>query len=1460
MAYLEGTGAFSYVPDYGYAGADSTYYKLCDNLGMCSCATISLNVTNGAPAASPDIYGGVRASTMTQAYLYEVPAPGILANDSDPDGDSFSIQRPGGGYNTGHGSVGVFEDGSIRYIPNIGFTGVDTFPYTICDNLGKCSAATIFFLVDNDAGNAGAASCNANVGGPVNVTNGNMYLQQADYRLPGVGAAVEIARTYNSISQGTGLFGRGWSTAYDESVVVQDSNILRLNLPDGRAVYFYGAAGALTPVEPDFHGQVIKNGDGTFTLSLKDGSLHQFDAAGKLLSLTDRSGNQTALAYDANSHLVSITDAFGRALTATTSATGRVLSVGDQLGTIATYAYGPNEELLSATYADNSGFQFGYDGAYRLTSVTDAMGNVVESHTYDGQGRALTSEKQNGVERYTLSYVSASETDVTDALGRVTKYTFDTSKGRNVVTKVEGVCGCGGGGSQVQTWTYDGQLNVVSRTDALGHAVSFTYDGDGNLLTETNATGMVSYTYNQFNEMLTRTDQLNNVTTDTHDAWGNLLTLTNALNKATTFSYDQRGQLLSITNARSKVTAFAYDASGNLIQKTDAAGHASTFTYDARSRLTSATDALGGVTRYDYDAAGRVVKVTQPNAAFVTFNYDLAGRRTGVTDARGNSTSYGYDAASRLTSQTNAVGGVTSFAYDQMSNLTSSANALGRATNYEYDDFNRLSKVIYPAATAGAARLETRVEYDAVGNVRKRVDAAGRETLYDYDEVSRLVKVTDPLQQLTQYEYNARSEVTAVVDALGQRYEFVHDKLGQVRRVKRNGQTTAYTYDAVGSRKTRTDNNGATTTYSYDALNRLTDISYPDATTVAYSYDKLGRLKTATNENGTLSFGYNRVSRLTSVTDVFGQALDYNYDDNGNRTKASLNGATIATYRYDAVDRLTRLIDGAGAATTYTYDAASRLLSRRLPNGVVTTQEYDGLDRLTRLRHSKGAAAIADNLYQYNDANDITSWANASGTHAYTYDALDRLTFATNSVQPNESYAYDAVGNRTASQFSLSYQYQPFNRLAGTDAATYGYDSNGSLLSKTDGTGTWSYLWDFENRLKQVTRPDGTTVSYKYDALGRRVKRGRSDGSSTSYIYDGADVVRDINGDGSTVDYLNGPGVDDKLRQASAAGTYYFIQDHLGSTRSLTNTNGNVVESVSYDSFGNGASFLTRYGYTGREWDSNAGLYYYRNRWYDPAQGRFISEDPIGLNGGINLYAYASNDPVGKTDPSGLYEIDVHYYLTYYLALKTGCFKDWEAHDIAHEDQQTDENSSTMPGPGTTEQQRIQNRMYHALSQDAAEGVGSRLLWQGAMNEANGHHVWIGRYLHYLQDTFSHAGYTDDTWGHTPLNVPLGSGDYGDHDTDKTAYDPPKARRMVGATWKALLDYAKAKKCGCQPRWDNSWWKEINEFINVLTDSPRSSTIDATQRGLANPSLGDPDALTRKRRILGLPDRSSGQW
>ena len=185
------------------------------------------------------------------------------------------------------------------------------------------------------------------------------------------------------------------------------------------------------------------------------------------------------------------------------------------------------------------------------------------------------------------------------------------------------------------------------------------------------------------------------------------------------------------------------------------------------------------------------------------------------------------------------------------------------------------------------------------------------------------------------------------------------------------------------------------------------------------------------------------------------------------------------------------------------------------------------------------------------------------------------------------------------------------------------------------------FAWDFENRLMQVSTPSSGSVTYKYDALGRRIQRAPSVGASTNFIYDGQDVVQDLNSDATTVDYLNGPGIDNKISQTSTSGrkatTLYYLADHLGSTTALTNKQGHLLEQISYDSYGNSTGRAsTRYDYTGRERDSLTGLLHYRARWYDPQLGRFISEDPIGLAGGINSFAYVRNNPARFSDPSGL--------------------------------------------------------------------------------------------------------------------------------------------------------------------------------------------------------------------------------
>ena len=543
----------------------------------------------------------------------------------------------------------------------------------------------------------------------------------------------------------------------------------------------------------------------------------------------------------------------------------------------------------------------------------------------------------------------------------------------------------------------------------------------------------------------------------------------------------------------------------------------------------------------------------------------------------------------------------------------------------------------------------------------------------------------------------------------------------------------------------------------------------------------------------------------------------------------------------------------------FTYDAADRLTSKLLPNMITSSFTYDAMSRLESLKHENSSTTLYFDQFSYNSANQISQITGLSATRQFTYDNIDRLTAVTDGTNV-ESYTYDLVGNRTASHRSSSYTTGSFNRLTATATANYDYDFNGSITGNSLGQ---SHRWDRENRLIMASAGQ-EEKRYEYDALGRRVSsllipvEILSDLSGpTKFIYDGLDVILDDNSElpgGTTrsITYQNAPGIDNKM-EWSDGRPGYFLQDHLGSTVALTDSAGDVSETNSYDSFGNPAneSFSTRYQFTGREFESISNLQYSRARWYDPAIGRFISEDPIGLSGGINQYSYVGNNPVNATDPSGLYEIDVHYYLTKYLAENSGCFGKEEARQIAEGNQQSDELPDRLPGLGN-----VANGSYHALSSGAAPGYGSsHLQWRSNVHRS----VYdLGVSLHYLQDTFSHEGYSNSTFGHSPLSwfFDFPYGKWGTHSTDKTASDVEKTLRMAKYTYGALARFGR-EQCGCDSNpWNQSVEDIVRRFAEVPTRFPNAADTEGNVFGnFSRKELADPQAVEGKRRILGVDRR-----
>ena len=283
--------------------------------------------------------------------------------------------------------------------------------------------------------------------------------------------------------------------------------------------------------------------------------------------------------------------------------------------------------------------------------------------------------------------------------------------------------------------------------------------------------------------------------------------------------------------------------------------------------------------------------------------------------------------------------------------------------------------------------------------------------------------------------------------------------------------------------------------------------------------------------------------------------------------------------------------------------------------------------------------------YTYNPVGNILQildQVTPSENRSHTYDALQRLKTG-GTTGTSESYNYDLVGNRTTSFLSSTHNHDDLNRLLEDDSFTYTYDDNGNLTTKTNTTtsAVTTYTWDAQDQLIQIDRPDSTTVTYKYDGLGRRIEKNVA-GSITRYVYDGEDILLEYDGTNTfRARYSHGDQVDQPLMlQKAGLGFFYYHSNHQGSITHLTNSSGTVANSYVYDSYGRRLSVfesvIQPFSYTGREYDVESGLYYYRARYFDAQTGRFLSEDPIGFLGGdFNLYRYVLNNPINFNDPKG---------------------------------------------------------------------------------------------------------------------------------------------------------------------------------------------------------------------------------
>ncbi len=721
----------------------------------------------------------------------------------------------------------------------------------------------------------------------------------------------------------------------------------------------------------------------------------------------------------------------------------------------------------------------------------------------------------------------------------------------------------------------------------------------------------------------------------------------------TRYDFDTIGRLTLITDRNGNALILKYGSNGRMATVTDASGQVTTFTYNSANRISSITDPVGQAVSYGYDNSGNLISVTGKGDFVTTYTYDSNHNLTTITDPAGRKTFFTADAEDRLASVSGAGGEnklVFKYGVPAPDKMTVT-DALGNQTIMTYDNNALITRIVDPLGNT------SNLTYDADLNLIGTIDPTGGQNTFTYDSRGNVLSTTYAQGNIVTVAYEpVHNQAASLTDAKGNTTTFSYDAKGNlITMTYPNGSAETFAYDAGGDLISRTDRKGQTITFDYDTAGRLAKKSFPDGTFDTFNYDVVGNLTGATDENGTISFSYDSSDRVTNVNYPGGESISYAYDSAGNRTQLIYPNGMVLDYSYDSLGRLMEITESGQTIAKYTYDALSRVVRRDLQNGTFSTYTYDDSSRLLDLINSKSTSEIISRFtYTYDNVGNRVSVTTLEGTTQYIYDQINQLTHVVLPSGSTTNYNFDQSGNRTSvvqGGNAVNYTTNNLNQYADINGDTYTYDANGNMTSKTTNEGVTTYVYYYENRLVQVVTP-ANIVSFVYDPLGRHISKTTLSGT-TKYIHDGVRVIQEEDESGTTLaSYIHGIGLDEVLIMKRTGQDYYYSQDGLGSVTDLTDLSEDVVDSFTYDAYGLPSNLSTvgnPYLYTGREYESEIDMYFYRSRYYNHETGRFITTDPIGFAGGNNLYNYVSNNPINSVDPFGLFLRDSDIVIQYLL-------------------------------------------------------------------------------------------------------------------------------------------------------------------------------------------------------------------
>ncbi|ACU77451.1 YD repeat protein [Catenulispora acidiphila DSM 44928] len=1044
-------------------------------------------------------------------------------------------------------------------------------------------------------GNAGATTD----GDPVDVVSGQMLTWDDDVVLPGVLPLI-LRRAYASKYDTGRLFGPGWASTLDQRLSVNaagihfvgdDAQTLHYALPSEPGDTVYPREGAPWPLVWDTAADEIRISDPIRGYTWHFPTVHYSEDTGQirdLIAMSDRSGNRVEYIRDALGTPVEVRHSGGYrvAVDLRETASGQRISALRLVG----------DDAESALLIG-----FGYDERGRLSRVMDPEGNSLQ-YSWDEQNRI---------------------TGWQDRLGMDYHYTYD-ERGRVVH-------GQGNHGFLTASFDYHDEERFTLVTDSDGNVTRYGYDERGRIVAVTDPAGNV-----ELREL---------------DRYGNQLSVVDEMGRATTFERDGLGQVLRSVMADGAETTTTWAAPGLPEQITDAIGAVWQYSYDAMGRLATETDPLGAVTSYEYTANGYLSRMTDPAGHAITVECDAVGLPVRVMDPDGSVTTTTRDAAGRISTLTDGSGRVTEQHYDSRGNLLTRIMPDGATWTFSYDLESNLSG---EQAPDGSVRTW---QYTFLNTLVGRTEADGAAYRFAYDGQMRLTTVTGPTGAAWRYEYNPVGHLVAETDFNGRRIDYERDAVGQMTVLSQaEGRRQQFLHDPVG-RVLAMDADGDVTRYSFDAAGRMIAATAP-GTELSRTYDAVGRLVTET---------------------VDGHAVSYRYDAAGRAAGLRLSQGHEASWEFSPGGALTRL-SSSGHEIAFTTDAAGRATGWVADRKLSMTRGFDAAGRLAAQRVTFGTSALVARDFAYSPTDLLSEIRDVrTGTRRFELTKAGRVA----GVQAegwHESYAYDALGNlaSTNSQNSESVVYVHDGTLISSAGRTvYRHDAMGRVVSKTrrllsGGTKTWDYRWDARNRLVAARTPENVVWTYQYDPLGRRVGKVRLNGDGSvaeqiRFTWDKTRLAAVTAADGTvtTWDYL--PDTFTPIAQHThtpAAGsvdpdvavTYdvapvsasepdfaLVVTDPVGTPTELVSADGHVVWQQRRASIWglpadivppDADEFPLRF--PGQYHDSETGLHYNLNRYYDPEAAAYLTPDPLGLEPAPNQYGYVGN-PLADSDPLGLY-------------------------------------------------------------------------------------------------------------------------------------------------------------------------------------------------------------------------------